>query len=370
MPVSWLTRNDAEFSGPDSQVGQPSLDIPESTVTPATGASNRPSGVPTTLIDWPASERDNFDFTGNVKDTVVNAFAYAAYSAMAQIAARLGHASDAATYRSLAAALQSAIDAMMFDSKTGAFYDGLSINDGPVRHESMDTTVYVLAMGAASPSEAKSGAAFLASHGMTAPTATQAGACSVYCAAYYLEALYDGGQAQAALDAMTSGSETSWRHMIALGAGSTMEAWDPSVKSNLSYSHAWATGPDFAVPRDLFGISPLTPGWGTILIAPQPGGLASGAFTEPTARGPVRESFTQANGGISVQVTIPTTATAQVALPGVQPGQTVYVDGQPTTASALTPSAQSSPSPLSIQDGTTVAAVPVPSGTHTIATSA
>jgi hypothetical protein len=69
-----------------------------------------------------------------------------------------------------------------------------------------------------------------------------------------------------------------------------------------------------------------------------------------------------------VKVTIPTTATPQVALPGVQPGQKVYVDGQPVTASALTPSAQSSPSPMVIQDGATVAAVPVPSGAHTITT--
>jgi hypothetical protein len=118
-----------------------------------------------------------------------------------------------------------------------------------------------------------------------------------------------------------------------------------------------------------FGISPLTPGWGTILIAPQPGDLASGTFTEPTARGEVMESFTMGPyGQMSVQVTIPATATAQVALPGVQPGGTVWVDGQPITASTLTPSTQSSPSPLSIQDGATVAVVPVPSGTHTITT--
>ena len=369
LPVSSLIHNDAEFAGPDAQVGQPSLDLPESTETPA---SVRPAGVPTTLIDWPPTERDSFVFTGNVKDTVVSAFAYAAYNAMAQIAAQLGHTSDAATDSSLASALKSAIQADMFDSTTGAFYDGLTSSNPvtPIQHESMDTTVYVLAMGAASPAEAQKAAAFLAQHGITAPTGTAAGACSVYCAAYYLEALYDGGQGQAAINTLTSDSETSWRHMIDLGAGSTMEAWDPSVKSNLSYSHAWATGPDFVVPQDLFGISPLTPGWGTILIAPQPGDLASGSFTEPTARGAVKESFTQdGNGGISVNVTIPTTAAAQVALPGVQPGQTVDVDGQPVTANALTPSTQSSPSPLAIQDGATVAAVAVPSGTHTIATS-
>ncbi|HEX3957577.1 MAG TPA: hypothetical protein VHZ03_13255 [Trebonia sp.] len=97
--------------------------------------------------------------------------------------------------------------------------------------------------------------------------------------------------------------------------------------------------------------------------------MTSGTFTESTARGEVTESFTVGPyRQTSVKVTIPTTATPQVALPGVQPGQKVYVDGQPVTASALTPSAQSSPSPMVIQDGATVAAVPVPSGAHTITT--
>jgi alpha-L-rhamnosidase len=370
LPVSWLSGNNAPFTGPGSQVGQPSLDIPISVGSAArAGGGYRPAGAPTTLIDWPPSESDGFDFTDNVKDTVVNAFAYAAYRAMAQIATQIGRTSDAGTYNRYAASLQSTIEHYMFDPATGAFYDGLDSSDEAIQHESMDTTVYVLAMGAASPYEARKAAAFLARHGITAPAGTALGACSVYCAAYYLQALYDGGQAQAALATMTSDSRTSWRHMIDLGAGSTMEAWDPSIKANLSYSHAWATSPDFVVARDLFGISPLTPGWGTILIAPQPGGLASGTFTEPTARGEVTESFTAGlYGNLSVKVTIPATAAAQVALPGVQPGQTVDVDGQPVTTSALTPSALSSPSPMVIQDGATIAVVPVPSGTHTITT--
>lgn len=88
-----------------------------------------------------------------------------------------------------------------------------------------------------------------------------------------------------------------------------------------------------------------------------------------STRSAARWRSSRRRGEISVQVTIPTTATAEVALPGVQPGHTAYVDGQPVTTSALTPSSQSAPSPLAIQDGATVAVVPVPSGTHTIATS-
>ena len=127
--------------------------------TPAKpGTGYRPPGVPTTLIDWPPSETGGFDYTDNVKDTVVNAFAYAAYRAMAQIATQTGHASEAGTYSGDAARLQSAIEHYMFDPAADAFYDGLDSSDQPIQHESMDTSVYVLAMGAASSSEAQKAA--------------------------------------------------------------------------------------------------------------------------------------------------------------------------------------------------------------------
>ena len=43
--------------------------------------------------------------------------------------------------------------------------------------------------------------------------------------------------------------------------------------TNLSYSHPWAASPAFIIPRYVFGVSPLTPGWGSVLIRPQPAGL-------------------------------------------------------------------------------------------------
>jgi hypothetical protein len=353
--------------GPDSLVGQPSLNIPvpgqSQQDIPAPGekaASVTASGYPTTLVDWPPDERDNFVFT--TEDTIVNAFAYAAYNAMAKISAQIGKTAQGDAYAKSASTIKSAIQSLLYDPSTGAFYDGLP---SLTTHESMLSSVYVLAMGAASPAEEKTAAAFIAQHGITLPTSTADGACSTYCAAYFLEALYNGGQGQAALDTLTSDSETSWLHMINLGAGSTMEAWDPSIKSNLTYSHPWSASPAYIVPNDLFGIAPLTPGWGSILIAPQPGDLASGTMLMPTARGQVREAFSQQSGGpFSITVGVPPAATAEVALPGVTPGQQVLVDGVLTTTTALTPD-----SPLAATGGATLAVVQVGSGDHTISTS-
>jgi alpha-L-rhamnosidase len=297
-----------QYIGPDGLVNMPVTELGGTTVP----------GVPTTLVDWPSDERDGFVFSR--ENTVVNAFAYAAYNAMAQIATALGHTADAQSYAQIAATMKTAIQTELYDPATGAFRDGVGVS-----HEAIQSSVFTVALGAASPAQAKTAAAYIAGRGM---------ACSVYCAAFLLEALYDGGQPQAALDLMTADTTTSWLHMIDLGAGSTMEAWDPSIKPNLSYSHPWATGPAFVVPEYLFGVSALAPGWGSILIHPQPGGLASGSLRLPTPRGEVSVAFTQRGGGFTAEIDVPTTATAEVSLPGMNPGVTVWVDGAPQTAVA------------------------------------
>jgi alpha-L-rhamnosidase len=297
-----------KYLGSDGLINMPVTDLNGITVP----------GVPTTLVDWPVSERDGFVFS--TQNTVVNEFAYAAYTAMAKIAAVLGYTSDAQGYAQIAATLKTAIQADLYDPATGAFRDGAGIS-----HEAIQSSVYAVALGAASPAQAQTAAVYIAKLGM---------ACSVYCAAFLLEALYEGGQPQAALGLLTADDETSWLHMIDLGAGSTMEAWDPSLKSNLTYSHPWATGPAFVVPEYLFGVSALSPGWGSILIHPQPGNLATGSLRMPTARGEVDVAFQQAGSQFIAKITVPTTATAQVSLPGMSVGSRVWVDGRARTAVA------------------------------------
>jgi hypothetical protein len=342
QPITALIRPMAQ----SGQSGQPAPDVPHASgVGIASPRSTIRAGVPTTLVDWPPNERDGFVF--RPQNTVVNAFAYAAYHAMAQIAAQLGKTADASGYAARAFAIRSAIGSLLYDPASGAFYDGVG-----TAHEALQSSVYTVALGAAGPVASQTAARFIASHGITS------GACSVYCAAYYLEALYDGGQGQAALNMLTASTHTSYRYMMAQGAGSTMEAWNPAIKGNLSYSHAWATSPDFVIPEYLFGIAGTTPGWGHLLIQPQVANLASGSVAMPTARGPVKVSFTHPAGGrFTLTVTIPATAQAQVALPGVSIGQQVLLDGTAQTTTRATTAS-----------GASVAVVSVGSGTHTVTT--
>ena len=187
-------------------------------------------------------ERDGFVFSR--QNTVVNAFGYAAYSAMAQIAAVAGDHAGARADAATAARIQAAMRA---NSQT---VHRRIRNGVGVAHEAVQSSVYAVALGVASPAQAKTAAAWIADRGM---------ACSVYCAAYLIEALYDGGQPQAALSLLTADTATSWRRVNALGAGSTMEAWTPALKPNLTYSHPWAASPAFLILQYLFGVSALTP---------------------------------------------------------------------------------------------------------------
>jgi hypothetical protein len=152
-------------------------------------------------------------------------------------------------------------------------------------------------------------------------------ACSVYGAQFLLESLYLSGKSDDALALMTADTPRSWAHMMDLGSTMTLEAWDPSVKKNLTWNHAWGAAPANIIARYLLGVRPLEPGYTKVLIAPRPGTLKWMQGKVPTARGPVRVAW-QSNPA-SLDLDIPTGATARVVLPSpAAAGKAVSVNGR------------------------------------------
>ena len=96
-----------------------------------------------------------------------------------------------------------------------------------------------VALGAATEENAKLASEYIAERGMAA---------SVYGAPFILEFLFRNGQENTAIDLLTSHDTNSWMNMIRLGAGSTTEAWDPSQKPNMTFSHPWAASPVLHCP--------------------------------------------------------------------------------------------------------------------------
>jgi alpha-L-rhamnosidase len=298
------------------------LEEPTGLVRKDTGSSGAGSCTDCDIVDWPASERDGYVF--RPYNTVINAIAYRSFSDMAAIARALGKDADAASFSATAARLRDAVNERMFDPVRGAYRDGLNADGSPVDHFAIQASVFATAFGVADPPRAAQTAEYIRTRGMT---------CSVYCAAFLLEALYNGDRADVAYAMLTSTGLRSWMNMINQGAGATMEAWDPSLKSNLTYSHPWAASPAYNVPRGLFGIRPTTPGYSTFDVKPQPDSVTWAHATLPTLKGRIGVAFHTVGVRTDVSVHVPGNTRARVYLPGAVAGDdTAFVDGVETKA--------------------------------------
>ncbi|MEN8704663.1 MAG: family 78 glycoside hydrolase catalytic domain [Nocardioides marinisabuli] len=278
------------------------------------------------IVDWPRSERDGYEF--RQYNTVLNALSYRAFRDMAEMAQALGRDADVVTYTDLADGVRSGLNERLYDPTTGRYDDGLDAELQPTGHASVHASAFALAFGVPTDDEAGKVADYVASRGM---------ACSVYCAAFLVKGLYDGGNGEAALDMLTTGTGVrSWLNMIDLGAGATMEAWDPSLKSNLTYSHPWAASPAFNVPAGLFGIQPESAGYASFRVKPQPGDLEWASIKTPTVRGSVGVAFDHGEqGDLRVVTSVPGNTTATVLVPTEETGPTtLYVDGVARTVVA------------------------------------
>lgn len=299
----------------------------------------------TDLVDWPPAsftagtygERDGYEFMAI--NTVVNAFHYRALVLMGRIAEVLGKAADAQRFRAAAERVWQAINARLFDPTRKIYLDGEGAS-----HASLHANMFPLAFGLVPAEQRQSVAAFIKSRGM---------ACSVYGAQYLLEALYRNQEADYAFELLTARSDRSWWNMLKVGSTVTLEAWDWKYKNNLDWNHAWGSAPANIIPRFLMGIRPLEPGFGKVLINPQPGQLRQAELTLPTIRGPVRIQFERRpEESFLLQVHLPANMTARALLPlPSSDSAEVVVDGKLTDV---------------VRDGPCAVVDPVGSGRHTL----
>jgi alpha-L-rhamnosidase len=266
------------------------------------------SEVSADLVDWPAANRDGYVFTS--VNTVINAWQFAALDALSNVASVLGRKDDQKRFGELAERLRAALNAAFLTSG-GVYTDGRNTD-----HRAQHATAIPLALGIMPADREAAAARELAKQGMC---------MSVYGAQFLLDALYRGSEARAALQLITSRKTFSWLHMIDdLEATIAMEAWDPSIKPNTTFSHAWGTAPANIVPRHIVGFEVIEPGAARVRIAPQPGGLEWFEAKMPTIRGAVCVSYSR-QGPTLLDVTLPANVRASVevayeAFAGHDPG--------------------------------------------------
>ena len=276
------------------------------------------------LVDWPPAsaarsetgERDGHEM--RPVNTVVNAFHCHALRLMSRIAQVLGQTEDQARFARQAERVECTINGLLFDRSRGVYVDG----EGS-RHASLHSNMFPLAFDLVPDDRKGSVVSFVKSRGM---------ACSVYGSQHLLEALYRNAEDRYALELMTARHDRSWWNMLRVGSTIALEAWDLKYKDNLDWNHAWGAAPANIIPRFVLGVRPLEPGFGKVLIQPQPGSLERIAGTVPTIRGPIAVSLTTClSGSRTLQVKIPQHVQATIGLR--QEGEehaTVTVDGRKT----------------------------------------
>jgi len=278
------------------------------------------------IVDWPHGnilglqggygETDDFEF--KPINTVVNAFHYQALVAMSRMAQALDESDDARKLTQAAARVKRSFNDKLLDKNKGVYVDG----EGST-HSALHANMFPLALGLVPDDYVQSVADFIKSRGMV---------CSVYGSQYLMEALYEAGEGDYALDLMTDRStDRSWPHMIYdVGTTITLEAWDNKYKPNQDWNHAWGAAPANIIPRCLMGVQPIEPGFAKVRIKPQVGSLTSGSLDLPTVRGTIHVDFISDKGqSFILNVALPTNVEAVVHLPRLGSNRpNVMMDGR------------------------------------------
>ena len=267
------------------------------------------------ITDWPQrgnkvagpeyiGESDNFVFCDY--NSVINAYYYQSIVLMKKFAEITGHQDDVKYYDQKVKNLFQNYNNQFVDPSTGLMKDGDTTS-----HSSFHANFFALCFGLVMDEHKEKVKTFLKSKDM---------ACSVYASQFFMDALYNEGMGDYALQMLTKKDERGWYHMIEVGAGMTMEAWDLKFKPNLDWNHAWGAAPSNLIAFRLMGIQPGSPGFTSALIKPEIGTLTLAEIRVPTALGSIFEKITQDEKNYQVDLELPKGMKARVELPVFQKG--------------------------------------------------
>lgn len=278
------------------------------------------------IVDWPSAgwggdpankgERDAYVFKDY--NTVVNAFYYQNMKIMAEFAKVLGKTKEASDFELRALKAKKAVNEQMFDAERGVYVDGIGTD-----HAALHANMLPLAFNMVPEEYIPSVVEHIKSRGM---------ACSVYGSQYLMDALYNAGASDYALDLLVDTSDRSWYNMIKIGSTMTLEAWDLKYKNNLDWNHAWGAVPANVIPRGLWGIKPKTPGFGIATIKPQMSELKNSQIEVPTIKGTIKGKYQYRNPRLQIfEIEIPANMVAEFEIVP-KPGKELMHNGKKVNA--------------------------------------
>jgi alpha-L-rhamnosidase len=256
-----------------------------------------------------------------------NAHYYGCLNQAQQMAAAAGDTASASAYASMAPTFGQTVNSLLFNSSAGMYsasttqptvFDeigngyallyGLPALDSSINPATLAANLTTALAGVKGPCESSS--------------AVPDGNIAPYEVGWEVLGRLAVGQTQGALDLIRQVwglmlpqntpyySGGCWEYVAQTGL--------PGLGSGTSLAHGWSTGATPALSMYVLGGRPLTPGYRTFLIEPQPGDLAWARGRIPTPRGPIAidwTAHTYAATGLSLTVDVPTGTNAYAGLP-------------------------------------------------------
>lgn len=280
------------------------------------------------VMDWPENDRDGYDMSVKY-NTAYNCMQYKAYADLAYIADVLGDTSACNEARHYADLIKKSLTDKFYDKEKGAFCDGMNADGTLSAHYSQHATAYALWAGVYEQDMLQPMADFI-----TGENKIKTSVFGVY---FLLDGLYKSGygdRANALLldDDISEGAKT-WAYMIkTLKATLTTEAWNESIKDNMTFSHPWSASPAYFVQSGICGINPTSPGFGKFTVKPSLTAADSFAYKMQTVKGKIGVDYCKNAYGYSVlKLEIPSNTTAQVYVECTENSK-IYINGEKADA--------------------------------------
>jgi alpha-L-rhamnosidase len=254
--------------------------------------------------DWLSLDGKSPGDATTPKDLVGTAMWAYTTSLMVQMAEATGRDADAARHRTLHNAIAAAFNAAYVKP------------DGMIGNDSQTSYVLPLRFGLL-PEALRQGAGDrLADNIRRRGTLLSTGFLGT---PFSLDVLADTGHTGLAYSLLLRTEYPSWGYMIRKGATTMWERWNGDVGdvSMNSYNHYAFGAVGGFLFRRVAGISPAAPGFKRILVKPalDPRVKAGGADYE-SVLGRISTRWRQGDAGLSLDLTVPPNATAEVRLPG------------------------------------------------------
>jgi hypothetical protein len=223
------------------------------------------------------------------------------------LARALGRPALARRWEALAGRISRAVNTHLWDPRKRAYLDALMADGKPSPVFSQQTHTAAYISGVAQGDRARRCRAIISKAPRGFVTAG-----SPFFMFFLLEALEREGRFTELLDTVRN----YWGPQIEEGATTFYEMYHPKARRKTrSHCHGWSAAPTYFLSQHALGVQPLTPGYGTVRVAPRPGRMTWAQGRVPTPRGVVEVRWVREKGRFTLDLVLPPDTPARIELP-------------------------------------------------------